>query len=259
MSVFLIKIKCFFINLQNKVRGKQHSVALQNDGLYKITDRQQSIYIARLNRHNRYKKSIEVGVNLLAEEYSLDALSFENDSVLIECGANVGELAIWAKARSLAYIGFEPEAKEFECVKLNAPPTSKVYRNALWHQKEALTIYSLPGSGDSSVFDISEAEGCFEIEAVRLDEEVNLSSYAGTRILKVEAEGAEPEVLQGAIGLLDQIDYVTVDCGPERGENQDYTFVDINDILTCHGFQLIQAKFKRVTMLYGNTKRMPNS
>lgn len=256
MDIFLIKLKCFLINLQNRIRGKQHLVSLADNGLYKVTDQQQFMYIARLNRHNRYKKSITTGVDMLAEEYSLNMLSFTDNGVLIECGANVGELAVWAKDHSLSYIGFEPEEKEFNCVKLNAPLGSKVYQNALWYQQETLTIHSLPGSGDSSVFDMGEAESQFEIEALRLDETVDLSSYSGIRILKVEAEGAEPEVLQGATGLFDQIDYVTVDCGPERGENQDYTFVEINDILTKQGFRLLQAKFQRVTMLYYNTKRV---
>lgn len=240
----------------NRIRGKQHLIYLSKNGLYKIVDQVDVIYIARLNRHNRYKQSIATGVVMLAEEYSLDKLQFADGSVLIECGANVGELAVWAKANSMAYIGFEPEAQEFRCVELNAPTNSKVYQNALWHQKEVLVIHSLPGSGDSSVFDMGDAEGQFKIQAVRLDETVDLSAYTGTRILKVEAEGAEPEVLQGAIGLFNQIDYITVDCGPERGENQDYTFVEINDILTQQGFKLLQAKFQRVTMLYYNTERV---
>lgn len=256
MGIFLIKLKCFLINFQNRIRGKQHLVSLVDSGLYKVTDQQQFMYIARLNRHNRYKKGITTGVDMLAEEYSLNMLSLTDNGVLIECGANVGELAIWAKAHSLSYIGFEPEEKEFSCIKLNAPTGSQVYRNALWHQKEVLIMHSLPGSGDSSIFDMGGAQGRFEIEAVRLDEMVDLSSYQGVRILKVEAEGAEPEVLKGASGVLEQIDYVTVDCGPERGLSQDHTFVEINNILLSHGFKLLQAKFRRVTMLYCNTKRV---
>lgn len=256
MNIFLIRLQCFLINLKSRIRGKEHLVYIEDGDLYRITDAQQSIYIARLNRHNRYKKGIAQGVNMLAEQYSLDEIDIAQNGVFIECGANVGELSLWARSHSLAYIGFEPEEKEFCCVKLNASKGSQVYRNALWHEQKTLTIHSLPGSGDSSVFDMGGAEGKFEIEAVRLDKTIDLSDHSGTVILKVEAEGAEPEVLEGATGLFDQIDYVTVDCGPERGENQDYTFVEINRTLTNHGFKLLQAKFQRVTMLYYNTNRI---
>jgi FkbM family methyltransferase len=255
MLKIFIKFKCILINMKNRLRRKSHLVQLMDDGLFKIRDGNLSIYIARLNRHNRYKKGIMTGINMLANEYSLDELDIQDNGVLIECGANIGELSIWAKENSLKYIGFEPEEQESNCVKLNAENDSLMFRQALWNEKKTLTIYSLPNSGDSSVFDMGGATSKFEIDAVRLDEAVDLSNYTGTVILKVEAEGAEPEVLEGATGLFDQIDFITVDCGPERGVNQNYTFVEINNILVNNGFKLCRAKFERVTMLYYNESR----
>jgi len=136
MNIFLIKLQCFLINLKGRVRGKQHLVYPEDNGLYRISDTQQSIYIARLNRHNRYKKGIAQGVDMLAEEYSLNEIDTKPGDILIECGANVGELSVWAKSHSLVYMGFEPEEKEFCCVKLNASKGAQVYRNALWHEKK---------------------------------------------------------------------------------------------------------------------------
>ena len=42
-------------------------------------------------------------------------------------------------------------------------------------------------------------------------------------LLKVEAEGAEPEVLQGLKKNLSRVEFITVDCGFERGLNQKST------------------------------------
>ena len=48
-------IKCFFINLKSVLRLKKHRVHPYKD-LYKVTDDNDTMYIARLNRHNRSKK-----------------------------------------------------------------------------------------------------------------------------------------------------------------------------------------------------------
>ena len=45
----------------------------------------------------------------------------------------------------------------------------------------------------------------------------------------MEAEGAELEVLQGSLGILSKVHYITVDCGPERGESRDYTLVEVSN------------------------------
>jgi len=251
----LENIKCFFINFKNIIRLKKHRVSIYRN-LFKITDNENTIYIARINRHNRYKKGIVAGIDMLADQYSLNTINIEDNGLLIECGANVGELAIWAKKNSLSYIGFEPEKNEFDCVRLNAQTNSLVYRKALWDKNEKLTIYSLPNSGDSSAFDMGESTEQFEIDAVRLDNIVSLSGYTGTIILKIEAEGAEPEVLKGSKDILSQIDYVTIDCGPERGINQEYTFVEVNNIMVESGFKLLNLKFDRVISIYCNINKV---
>ncbi len=74
-------------------------------------------------------------------------------------------------------------------------------------------------------------------------------------VLKVEGEGAEPEILEGATGLLPFIDYVTVDCGPERGRQEAHTFVEVNALLVEAGFRLLQFGIPRTTGLYRNTNR----
>ena len=54
------------------------------------------------------------------------------------------------------------------------------------------------------------------IEVIALD---SLSIDTPIKVFKVEAEGYEPEVLEGAIETLKLVEYVTVDFGAERGKN----------------------------------------
>jgi len=250
----LARIKVFFINLKCFLVSKKHRVSTFGD-IFKVSDECDLIYIARLNRHNRYKRGIFYGVNLLAEEYSLDKISNTDNGILIDCGANIGELGFWAKKQNLHYIGFEPECNEFKCLSINAGEKNRVENIALWNKNEKLKFNSLPNSGDSSVFDIHESITSFEVDGRRLDTVIESIDINGPRILKVEAEGAEPEVLEGAKQILKYIDFITVDCGPERGINQEYTFIAVNNFMLENNFSLVVAKFERVTMLYKNNLR----
>ena len=49
--------------------------------------------------------------------------------------------------------------------------------------------------------------------------------------MKIESEGHEPEVLKGSIETLSRTNYISVDFGPERGVNEEFTIVDVNKIL----------------------------
>ena len=70
------------------------------------------------------------------------------------------------------------------------------------------------------------------------------------KFAKIEAEGAEPEVLDGAQAVLHLIDYIAVDCGFERGAKNEATFYACNKILSLHGFEIIDADLHRNSFLY---------
>ena len=84
-----------------------------------------------------------------------------------------------------------------------------------------------------------------------MDDELDPTKLTHPIIFKLEAEGAEPEVLEGAENFLTLADYVTVDCGYERGEGQDHTFIEVNNILSSAGYRIVFAQFGvRVTLLF---------
>ncbi|MBM3137676.1 MAG: FkbM family methyltransferase [Chloroflexi bacterium] len=248
---------CFLVNIRNRIRKKKQSVFAFNGDLQEVRDGSNQIFICRRGRHNRYKHGISKGVNFLASQYHLDKIQISQGGLLIDCGANVGELGMWAREHGLGYIAFEPEELEARCVDLNNfDGQALTNRKALWNEDKKLTFFSKPNTADGSLFDMGESSSSFQVEAVRLDNAISLTNQPGPIIFKIEAEGAEPEVLEGASGLLSEIDYVAVDCGYERGKEKSHTFIEINSILSRNGFQLIEAEFRRVTMLYVNTNRI---
>lgn len=76
------------------------------------------------------------------------------------------------------------------------------------------------------------------------------------KLFKVEAEGCEPEVLEGAINLLSNIQYISVDVGFERGIKEENTFVEVNNFLYSHSFKLEKfiSPSGRWTALFKNKK-----
>ena len=71
-------------------------------------------------------------------------------------------------------------------------------------------------------------------------------------MLKIDAEGAEPEILIGANKLLRKIKYISVDVGPERGLLQESTANETKEILFNNNFELINQNLERKSILFEN-------
>lgn len=244
---------CAIINLKCFLRGWPFRLSKSDvSGLYIGTDKKDTIFIARRNRYKRHSKNgILYSTDQLAKSYCLNHVDLKKDDVVIDCGANIGEIGMWAKQFGVRYIPFEPEDAEADCSDLNNFKANKnTQRNALWYEKTTLKFYSKPDSADSSAIEINDYSEVKRIEAVTLNDFVKAEKIKKVKLLKLEAEGAEPEILQGALKILKHIEYIAVDCGYERGKSQDATFNEVNEILVENGFYIVVANLKRPTFLY---------
>jgi len=124
----------FAVNTISRIRGKLHRLHYDRVAkLFYVQDASgDKIWIARRNRHNRYKKGIEFGVSLLAVQYGLERFC-KPGTVLIDCGANIGELGYWAYKNNVSYIGFEPERVEFAALERNTPQSAVLKKG---HRKQ---------------------------------------------------------------------------------------------------------------------------
>lgn len=224
----------------------------EKDGTFWAYDAKNKILFCRWKRARRYRKGVDTGVEVIAKEYGLHSLFIERPGVFIDCGANVGELGIWARDQGFKYVPFEPEELEAICCDVNNfHGADKTSRSALWKENTMLSFYSKPNSADSSVFEIKNNEGIRQLDAVTLDSNELSLDPTQENILKLEAEGAEPEVLMGAQRTLDAIKYVVADCGYERGIEQNHTFIEVLDFLQGNGYNLVYCNFKkRVTAIF---------
>ena len=69
---------------------------------------------------------------------------------------------------------------------------------------------------------------------------------------KLEAEGLELEVLKGSIKTLKNIEYVSVDYGPERGINSNLTIAEVTNFLYTNSFKIIDGSRYRYIGLFKN-------
>lgn len=158
------QLLAFGTNILSWLKGRPHRIAsATGPGLWQVRTPtkdggEEILYFSRWNRHRRYKHGISERAARLAQVYHLEALTetLANGSFL-DCGANVGELGIWARQNGMHYVAFEPEALEARCVDLNNfEGRAETHRIALWHQAETLEFYSDPRLADSSLFKPSE-------------------------------------------------------------------------------------------------------
>ena len=240
------------LNLNNKRRGRKVGVTVHEDGLFRVSDVDGAeIYTPRRSRVGRYFSGVKFQCEGLSRQYLLNNIQFEKGDVLIDCGANNGEIGVWAQEKGLQYFAFEPEEKEARCNDLNNyGGENKTVRKALWNENTVLKFFSKPESADSSLIEITGAENVTEVQAITLDSFIAEQGIERVKLFKVEAEGAEPEVLLGALKSLNKIDYIAVECGYERGIDQQHTFLEVYKLLIDNDFEVVDAAFRRVMFLF---------
>ena len=68
---------------------------------------------------------------------------------------------------------------------------------------------------------------------------LNSAKIDRVKLVKIEAEGAEPEVLLGLKNYISKVDYVVVDVSAERGESNSHTITQCVNILCKQNFEFL--------------------
>ena len=147
----------------------------------------------------------------------------------------------------IKYIGFEPDPKEFENLKKNVFP-SEVYNIGLWSEDSENIFYISRFNADSSFFQPVTYEKKIIVPSRRLENFI----HKPVKLLKLEAEGAEPEILYGIGDKLKLIEYISADVGFERGIKEESTLVPVTNYLLENNFELISLGIGRLSLLFRN-------
>lgn len=205
-------------------------------------------------RHQRqcntaYEYGVKKRAESLADCYFLNEIEFNDGDIFLDCGANVGDVKIWFDLNNINinYVAFEPSPIEFDCLKENVKPCT-VYNVGLWNEKGELEFFVSSQGADSSLIEPASYDEKINVQVDRLESYV----HSTVKLLKLEAEGAEPEILEGLGDKLSLIEYISADLGPERGVECESTLVPVTNYLLERGFELIHVSHERICALYKN-------
>ena len=161
------------------------------------------------------------------------------------------ELSKYIKEKN--FIAFEPGKDEFKSLKNNIKK-GQIFNLALSNKIQVSNFYLNSEFADSSLIKPSKYTAVEKIQNITLDKFLKQSKIDKVKLLKVEAEGAEPEVLLGCKQSLKFIEFIAVDGSKERGIKKEETFSKITNYLTNNKFKLVRLNGEAFRGLFINEK-----
>ena len=214
--------------------------------MYIIEVEGQTVLAPWIQRWRYYRSGFDVRLGAVCRRYGLqDLYPGDEDEWVIDVGAYMGEWSLHMLHRGFNVLAIEPDPDAAHCLTENLArhgPHEKEWLldTRVCHSYRGHVTYHLePHSADSSIFaSVDRPSKPVTLVAARLDDIVaERIGDKAIRALKMDAEGAEPEVLAGAPELLSRCPRVSIDAGWERqGES---TIDECRRILDDAGFNIL--------------------
>lgn len=248
------RLFCLFFNLRSKILNLNLRVKV-NGEYYQLSDKNysdfQHFFKAEKQGNMAYGKGLEARLKDLSDSYFLEKIDFREDDTFIDCGANVGDMFLLMRKlkNNINYIGFEPSPNEYKCLQKNAEGMI-THNLGLWKEEGELEFFVSSQGADSSLIRPKVFDSRITVKTARLENFIT----GNVKCLKLEAEGAEPEILQGLGEKLRLIEYITADVGFERGENEGSTLAPVSNFLIKNNFKMVAVGKRRLCVLFKNSQ-----
>ena len=252
LKLFIRRLDCRFY--YDRVSNKY----ICHYGMYK----KEKIYFYHRTQGNMaYKNGILARSISIGNAYHLPLINFKDDDLVVDCGANVGDLFLYFKHRKILInlVAIEPSPQEYKCLQKNVINAKNnesfsgqditTMNVGLFDTKKTLDFFVSSEGADSSIIRPNFFTNLVKVNVHRLDE---LLPNRKIKLLKLEAEGAEPEVLLGCENILGNIEYISADLGFERGVEESSTLAPVVNYLLSHGFTLVEVSKGRRVALFKN-------
>ncbi len=206
------------------------------------------VYVSDRKRLSLYAKGTAHRQSWLVSDYRLPPDLVDPGDVVIDVGANIGELGRWVESNQGFYVAFEPDPHAHRALGSNVA-SNHIFDVALSDENGTAEFYLSTSTADSSLFKPANTDAVVSVRKATLDSFLVEKRVVGPiRLLKVEAEGMEPEVLAGAVETLKRTEFVAVDAGPERGGEN--TVSEVFRALIAADFEVIDCYLLRGTFLF---------
>ena len=227
--------------------GGPVSVSLKETSVL-VSDRDYTLALPSFRNVPRFRRGMARQLERLARKYGADTFfTPKSGDVVLDVGANIGEFSIYCAAKGAGIVAFEPDPVVYKCLTQNLARFQNVSALpvALWHERTTQRFYSAFDSSDSSLIKPDEViHSFFDVDCQPLDEIPMLAEFQHIDFLKMDGEGAEPEILSGAKETLRRIRRAAIDVGPERHGKD--TKEEVGVIFREHGFRILDESPEHV-------------
>lgn len=212
------------------------------------------VAITSAQRWRLYKRGWKARLEKLAHQFGVgEFISVSAGDTVIDVGANVGEFSLAMSGFGASAVAIEGDPTVFECLTINTSGVSgiRLVKEVLWREETDLVFHSEPQDANSSVFEPMGSLQSFDIQvrATTLDRLTEKLGVDGVDLFKCDAEGAEPEVIEGGRETLLRTRQVAIDTGPERmGQRTDEA---CEALLTGLGFRVFHSTPSRRKVTFG--------
>jgi FkbM family methyltransferase len=222
-----------------KRRDCTYSFKVEDNGRIVLSDENTRFVFVGYRRIKRYlfPNGLERRKASMKRKYCIPECAVENGDTVVEIGANVGEFTLMASETAGRVFSFEPDPNCFYCITENTRNSTniEVIDYAASNTGGVNTFYISSEDADSSLIEPRIYSESMEVKTIRLDEWMKSKNLEQIDFLKVEAEGAELEVLEGLGEMINRVKKVSVDGGPERYGQP--TSHDVEQFLKSNGFK----------------------
>ena len=242
---YLMLLSGFKLRSYKKFQSKFSS----NFFIYSVLFQHSKYFFTSPIRINRILKGFNHAGARLEKRYFIDQLIGRiKPKTFIDVGANIGELSYYMNEKfgeQIRIFAFEPDPIAYECFENNLNGKNVfLYKLALSDKSADQIFYLEPQSADSSLHKSTFFSVQHKVETSTLDLVLQQADLEKPVLLKMDAEGYEPEVLLGAKNVLNQVDFVSIDCGAERSGRT--TVNEVSSILTRCGFKNVNISVSSI-------------
>jgi FkbM family methyltransferase len=227
--------------------------AVAADGLGWVADGAERIAAVPARMFRFFRNGIASRRELVTERYLKGLVPIHPGALCINVGANIGEVALTLADRGASVIAIEPDPGVLPALNANAAGRAiEVVPVAAWNANGHVAMRIATETADTSAFwDAPASQGAMH-PSRRIDTLIAERGIARVHLICGDAEGAEPEVLEGACETLKTTSYVSLCASAERcGER---TLEACEALLAGAGFDIIYREDSGFCMLIGKSR-----